>query len=177
MKSMTTKKTELKVEPETLVKKVKETPLPQSLHPKMVPKFPTKEIMSKAHLLKMLEMFSDLKLKLKLELPNQRPEEEMTVTMNQLAEVEVEEEEEEEVEEVEIEVDTLAEMLKYQELTKKETSTLIMEEVEEEEEVELEVALSTRDSIEKTVPEEPIEVEEKETIEELLMPMLEVMNK
>jgi hypothetical protein len=81
------------------------------------------------------------------------------------------------VEEVEIEVDTLAEMLKYQELMKKETSTLIMEEVEEEEEVDKEVALSMRDSIEKTVPEEPIEVEEKEKIEELMMPKLEVMNK
>jgi hypothetical protein len=47
--------------------------------------------MSKAHLLKMLEMFSDLKFKLKLEIPNQSIEEEMTVTMMfKLAEVEVE---------------------------------------------------------------------------------------
>jgi hypothetical protein len=169
---LTTKKTELQVEPETLEAKVKVTKVQLLLliHlPNLVlPPVPTKEIMLRVHPLKMPETFSALKLKLKLELPNQRNIEEMTVMMNQLLEAEVAEEEVEEVV-------MLAEMLEFKELMKMVTLTPITEETEEVQEVVPEVE-STKDSIKKTEPEELTEVEEKEKTEVQMMPMLEVMS-
>jgi len=166
---LTTKKTELQVEPETLETKVELTK-PQSPKPNLVLRLPTKEIMSRVHLKKMPEMFLDSVFKLRLELPSQSKEEVMTVTMNQLPEAEVAEEEEEEAQEVAM----LAEMLEFKELMKKETLTLITEEAEVEEVVQK--LLSTKDSIEETELEELPEVEEKEKTELRKTLMLEVMS-
>jgi len=129
---------------------------------------PTREIMLRAHLRQMQETFLVSKQPLKLEFKlNQRRGMLMTVmTKDQLPEVEVDKEEEEEIE---AEADKETETLKLLDLMPKETLTLM---IPDQREVEmLEEAESMRDLIEETAQEEPIEVEEKEKIEVLLVVM------
>ena len=129
---------------------------------------PTREIMLRVHLRQMPETFLVSKQPLKLEFKlNQRSGMLMTVmTKDQLPEVEVDKEEEEETE---AEVDKETETLKLLDLMLKETLTLMIPDQREEE--MLEEAESMRDLIEETAQEEPIEVEEKEKIEVLLVVM------
>jgi len=129
---------------------------------------PTREIMLRVHLRQMQETFLVSKQPLKLEFKlNQRSGMLMTVmTKDQLPEVEVDKEEEEEIE---AEADKETETLKLLDLMPKETLTLM---IPDQREVEmLEEAESMRDLIEETAQEEPIEVEEKEKIEVLLVVM------
>jgi len=129
---------------------------------------PTREIMLRVHLRQMPETFLVSKQPLKLEFKlNQRKGMLMTVmTKDQLPEVEVDKEEEEEIE---AEADKETETLKLLDLMPKETLTLM---IPDQREVEmLEEAESMRDLIEETAQEEPIEVEEKEKIEVLLVVM------
>ena len=129
---------------------------------------PTREIMLRVHLKQMPETFLVSKQPLKLEFKlNQRSGMLMTVmTKDQLPEVEVDKEEEEETE---AEADKETETLKLLDLMPKETLTLM---IPDQREVEmLEEAESMRDLIEETAQEEPIEVEEKEKIEVLLVVM------
>jgi len=129
---------------------------------------PTREIMLRVHLRPMQETFLVSKQPLKLEFKlNQRRGMLMTVmTKDQLPEVEVDKEEEEEIE---AEADKETETLKLLDLMPKETLTLM---IPDQREVEmLEEAESMRDLIEETAQEEPIEVEEKEKIEVLLVVM------
>jgi hypothetical protein len=129
---------------------------------------PTREIMLRVHLRQMQETFLVSKQPLKLEFKlNQRRGMVMTVmTKDQLPEVEVDKEEEEEIE---AEADKETETLKLLDLMPKETLTLM---ILDQREVEmLEEAESMRDLIEETAQEEPIEVEEKEKIEVLLVVM------
>lgn len=129
---------------------------------------PTREIMLRVHLRQMQETFLVSKQPLKLEFKlNQRRGMLMTVmTKDQLPEVEVDKEEEEEIE---AEADKETETLKLLDLMPKETLTLM---IPDQREVEmLEEAESMRDLIEETAQEEPIEVEEKEKIEVLLVVM------
>jgi len=129
---------------------------------------PTREIMLRVHLRQMQETFLVSKQPLKLEFKlNQRKGMLMTVmTKDQLPEVEVDKEEEEEIE---AEADKETETLKLLDLMLKETLTLMIPDQREAE--MLEEAESMRDLIEETAQEEPIEVEEKEKIEVLLVVM------
>jgi len=133
-----------------------------------VERLPTREIMLRAHLRQMQETFLVSKQPLKLEFKlNQRRGMLMTVmTKDQLPEVEVDKEEEEEIE---AEADKETETLKLLDLMLKETLTLMIPDQREAE--MLEEAESMRDLIEEMAQEEPIEVEEKEKIEVLLVVM------